>query len=407
MGRREMEHISKILAEEDISVFTSYEAEVFSQIENCQNCSLCITYCPVFKATSQFYPGPRGIADELSRNVREFWQTKDVVYMCTLCGRCQEVCPKNVPVSEAVKLIRAKIFVQRQNLVPEQLRRLLDNISRYGYIFEPMDREERVESVRGRLERLGLPYIEDAPLDGSKGKVAYFPGCQAETRLLEVKEAGKLVLAKFNVDYGIPEGWKCCGLPVRLIGDGATADTLQKEFFRGMKDADVSEIVVTCAGCASELKNAAKRLRQQITVRHIVEYLFEEVGIEAIREKATHGGKVRVTLHEPCHLSRHVGRYVIEYAEEILKALPNVEYVGMEGADECCGAGGLLKFHFPSIAGKIRSEKLKKILEAEVDFVVTPCPLCVVNISEGVARKKIRISVDDLTVFLARRLYAG
>ncbi|MEM2046676.1 MAG: (Fe-S)-binding protein, partial [Candidatus Jordarchaeales archaeon] len=113
-----------------------------------------------------------------------------------------------------------------------------------------------------------------------------------------------------------------------------------------------------------------------------------------------------VTLHEPCHLSRHIGRYTIDYAEEILRALPNVDYVGMRGADECCGAGGLLKFHNPFVSATIRNKKLEKISRSGAEVVVAPCPLCSVNISEGAARKRVSVGVDDLAVFLARRIYS-
>ncbi|MBS7247137.1 MAG: (Fe-S)-binding protein [Candidatus Jordarchaeales archaeon] len=404
MRRKELEHIDKVLAEEKIVVFSPYEDEIYSEIEKCQNCSLCLTFCPVFEATGEFYPGPRGIADELSRDVREFWRASSIVYMCTLCGRCQERCPVNVPIPEVVMLLRSKIFVQRPDLVPEGLKVLLENVSRYGYIFEPMNPEEREESLRGRLERIGLPLRGDPPL--RSGLVAYFPGCQAETRLLEVKEAGKLVLEAFDVDYGIPEKWKCCGLPVRLIGDSAMADELQRSFLEEMERMNVTDVVVTCAGCASELKSATKRLGSGIRVRHLVELLFEEVGVETISRKARVSDKVKVTLHEPCHLSRHIGRYTIDYAEEILRALPNVDYVGMRGADECCGAGGLLKFHNPFVSATIRNKKLEKISRSGAEVVVAPCPLCSVNISEGAARKRVSVGVDDLAVFLARRIYS-
>lgn len=405
MERKEVLHIKKVLAEEKIAIFSPYEDEIYSEMEKCQNCSLCLTFCPVFEATGRFYPGPRGIADELSRDVREFWRVGEIVYMCTLCGRCQEKCPTNVPVPEAVMLLRAKIFVQRPELVPEEFKLLLESVSRYGYIFEPMSPEERKESAEWRLKALGLPLRDDVPLR-EEGQVAYFPGCQAETKLLEVKEAGKLVLEAFEVNYGVPEGWKCCGLPVRLAGDAAMADKLQREFFEKIKEIGVKEVVATCAGCTSELKLAAKRLGYNVRVRHLVEFLFEEVGVEAISRKARNGGTVRVALHHSCHLSRHVGRYTIDYAERILRALPNVEYVSLQDAGECCGAGGLLRFYSPAVSALIRSKKLDVVSRSDIGTLVSPCPLCSINISEGATRKRISVTVDDLAVFLAKRMYS-
>ncbi len=403
MGKKEIEHINRVLSEEKIVVFSPYEDELYSGMEKCLNCSLCLTFCPVFEATSGFYPGPRGIADELSRDVREFWAASEIVYMCTLCGQCQDRCPVNVPVPNTVLLLRSKIFLQKPDAVPRELKALLENVSKYGYVFEPMSSEEREESLKGRMERLGLPLIANPPLEDA-GQVAYFPGCQAEVRLLEVKEAGKLVLQAFNVNYGIPRDWKCCGLPVRLVGDSAMADELQRKFFSDIEKLGVREVIVTCAGCASELKEAAKRLGSEISVKHLVEFLFEEVGVDAIRRRAKKGGNVKVTFHEPCHLSRHVGRYLVDYAERILEALPGVELVKMDGADLCCGGGGLLRFHKPSISASIRSRKVDAISSSGAEVAVTPCPLCVVNISEGIVRKRVNVGIDDLAVFLAKRI---
>ncbi|MEM1884523.1 MAG: (Fe-S)-binding protein, partial [Candidatus Jordarchaeales archaeon] len=295
--------------------------------------------------------------------------------------------------------------VQRPDLVPEEFKSLLENVSRYGYIFEPMSPEERKERVEWRLKALGLPLRGDVPLR-EEGQVAYFPGCQAEAKLLEVKEAGKLVLEAFEVYYGIPEGWKCCGLPVRLAGDVAMADKLQQDFFGKMEEIGVREVVATCAGCTSELKLAAKRLGYDIRVRHLVEFLFEEVGVDAISKKARNGDKIKVALHQSCHLGRHVGRYTIDYAERILEALPNVEYVILQDDGECCGAGGLLRFYNPTVSALIRSKRLDAVSRSDIGSLVTPCPLCTINISEGVTRKRINVTVDDFVVFLAKRIYS-
>lgn len=47
--------------------------------------------------------------------------------------------------------------------------------------------------------------------------------------------------------------------------------------------------------------------------------------------------RVRVTYHDPCHL-RSAG--VVRQPRDLLRALPQVEFVEMEDAGLCCGLGG-------------------------------------------------------------------
>ena len=80
----------------------------------CINCGLCIQHCPVVAAVGvQRFSGPRSIGVELSRSPPEFWSTADIVYLCTGCGTCREVCPKNVNIPEVVNMIRTRIFDHR------------------------------------------------------------------------------------------------------------------------------------------------------------------------------------------------------------------------------------------------------------------------------------------------------
>ena len=67
------------------------------------------------------------------------------------------------------------------------------------------------------------------------------------------------------------------------------------------------------------------------------------------------GEKIRVTYHDPCHLVRAQG--VSAAPREILKALPQVEYVEMEEANTCCGGGGSFQFDFPEVSKGITEKR--------------------------------------------------
>ena len=190
-------HVKGTLKEEGITPYRLDELEIVKSVSSCINCGLCIQHCPVVTAVGvDRFSGPRSIAVELSRSPLEFWATADVVYLCTGCGTCREVCPKNVNIPEVVNMIRARIFDHRPDLVPKGLHIVREVITEHSLAFEPWeDMGEKVESRDMRLERFGLPFIEDPKLE--QAEVLFYPGCQAEERAQEVREAAKVILDFF------------------------------------------------------------------------------------------------------------------------------------------------------------------------------------------------------------------
>jgi fumarate reductase (CoM/CoB) subunit B len=401
------ETVKQTLKEEGISPYKPDELDVVASIENCINCGTCINYCPVVAAVGiNRFSGPRSIAVELSRSPPEYWSTGDMVYLCTGCGTCREVCPKNVDIPEIVNLIRARIFEHRPDLVPKGLHTVRETILEHHLAFEPWDDEEEKEASRDmRRERFGLPVIPDRVVRDAE--VLFYPGCQAEEVAQEVKEAGKAVLEFFEVDYTLLDELNCCGLPSRLMGDDQTARELADELKAKLDELGVNKIVTTCAGCTSNLSYLASRDDWNMPVYHLVEYLREVIGLEKLKEAAkqeTSGSKVVVTVHDPCHLIRHTSRQLMDEALEILDCLPGVEVSVSEAEDSCCGGGGLVAYHSSAIADAVTQENVEGIKNTDADRVVTPCPLCTSQLETRLFKSGSSIDVDDLSVFVAKYL---
>ncbi|MFW9816738.1 MAG: (Fe-S)-binding protein [Candidatus Thorarchaeota archaeon] len=401
------EYAKTTLKEERITPFRADEMDVVKSVESCINCGLCIQHCPVVAAVGvNRFSGPRSIAVELSRSPPEFWTTADTVYLCTGCGTCREVCPKDVNIPEVVNMIRSRIFEYRPELVPKGFYIVREVITEHNLAFEPWeDLEEKAESRDMRLERLGLPFIEDAKL--SDAEVIFYPGCQAEERAQEVREAAKVILDFFDVNYTVLDEMSCCGLPSVLMGDHATATNLAKKLHEKVRKIGAKMVVTTCAGCTGNLSEISERDEWGIPTVHVLEFLAEQVGFERIEKafgEASDYSDVHVSVHDPCHLIKHTSRQIMDYALDILRRVPGVRVSESNAHDSCCGGGGLVSYHAKDVANAVVRENLEAINETGAERIVTPCPLCTAQIESNLFRTGSSVEVDDLTVFLAQRL---
>ena len=401
------EYVKGTLKKEKITPYHPDELDIIQSIGNCINCGLCINHCPVVASVGlDRFSGPRSIAVELSRSPPEFWATADKVYLCTGCGTCREVCPKNVNIPEIVDVIRANIFEHRPDLVPKGLMMVKEIVEEHHLAFEPWeDKEEKEESRDMRLERLNIPYVPDIVKENAE--VLFYPGCQAEERAQEVREAAKVILDYFDVDFTVLDEFSCCSLPSRLMGDAKNARALAATLKKKVKKLGVKKVVTTCAGCTSNLAELSERDNWGVPAYHLLEYLIDEIGIDrltqALQEAKGHD-QVHVSVHDPCHLIRHTSRQIMDHALSILRIMPGVRVSESIAHDSCCGGGGMVSYHSSDVANAVVQENLQALEKTGAERLVTPCPLCTAQIETNLFKSGSSIEVDDLTVFIAQRL---
>ncbi len=87
----------------------------FSDILKCIRCGACLNHCPVFQAVGGHayggvYPGPMG--EVLSPALPGAGGAPGMTEACTLCGRCEEVCPMRIPLPSLIRRRRAEAFAR-------------------------------------------------------------------------------------------------------------------------------------------------------------------------------------------------------------------------------------------------------------------------------------------------------
>lgn len=148
---------------------------IAQSVSYCNRCGLCLQRCPFYLQTQEEPLGPRG-KNQVARLLLERKLTlapnrKELLRLsnlCSLCGRCTNACPGQIPTPQHVLELRRLLGV---SLVPNSLKRLLqcraDNptlftkIARIGLILRKLG-VVKLLRFSGLANLLGLSWLHQA-----------------------------------------------------------------------------------------------------------------------------------------------------------------------------------------------------------------------------------------------------
>jgi len=324
----------------------------------CGKCGLCRTICPVFDTNGIETLSPRGKI-KISKSGITSERAAEVLLLCAMCKRCDEICPSGVDVTKTILSGRKKI----QEFMPGKINEISEVIEKTGNILgrKPEDNQE----IKGT------------------GKLQYYAGCMGKYRTDDYENTIK-ILNKLGIDYYTNED-TCCGEIFELLGMDA-----EMEKFRD-KNNFGDFVIVTCPGCYNAILPAA-------SVCHFTEFLDDFLNknknFKIIHEP------VRIAYHDPCDLGRRLKIY--EPPRNILKKVEGVILVEFDDNREnakCCGAGGSVMFLNTKTSTAIAENRVKGI-EKHADLIVTACPTCKVNLRLACKRLRNGVEVKTISEFL-------
>ena len=250
--------------------------------------------------------------------------------------------------------------------------------------------------------------LGDPPKDmfqREKAKVIYFTGCVASyfPMTKKIPQSFVQILDKAGVDFTLLGGeeW-CCGFPLIAAGMKKKAEVYMEHNLEKVREKGAESVVFACPSCYHTWIEAAHRAANDLQLFHSTQFLKKiiEEGKITFKEKAT-----KVTYHDPCDLGRASGVY--EAPREILRAIPGVELVEMEGNRDqckCCGGGGNLEMVRPDLSGAMAQAKIEEIKATGADMVITACQQCIRSIQGNARRRKIPMVVMDITEFVLKNM---
>lgn len=401
-----------------------------TDVEQCMKCGFCGYFCPVYREERQEKGLARG-KDQLIRFALEgeqplskgFYQAID---NCLLCRTCVEYCPAKTRIDHAVIAARGDYAAERGLPLAKRVvfRYLLPNRWLFGaalrlaswfqgilprgegkfrhlpQFLSALGAGRTIPDIAPRFLRSILP--EHCPAAGAtKHRVGFFSGCATEYVFPELGQMIVDVLRNLDCEVVFDRRQGCCGAPVYLSGDFRTARRMAARNIDAFEDCDY--VVTACATCGSGLSEYPTYLAETPEEKQrfeqfaskvkdfnalVVDVLAADLGRLAVKPSLR--GKT-VTWHDPCHLARY--QDVRAQPRRILQALEGLRFVEMPDAGRCCGLGGSFSITHYEVSRKIADHKVDAILTCGADAVVTACPGCMIQLRDGLARRKAAVAV--------------
>jgi succinate dehydrogenase / fumarate reductase, cytochrome b subunit len=237
-------------------------------------------------------------------------------------------------------------------------------------------------------------------------KVAYWPGCVSRGFTPELHGAMEKVAPLLDLELIELDRASCCGAGVIAEHSQELADTLNARTFALAQQTEGGLMMNICSTCQGSMSECQERLdanadyrdeinqnlreedlsyQRGITNKNLAWVLVEDMGLDELRSRVKRPLRnLKVGPFYGCYIVRPADRLGIGdehprdvYLHRIIEALGGtvIDYAGQY---RCCGFPIITMNKEASL--KQAGRHLGDAIDADADCLVTPCPLCHLNL---------------------------
>lgn len=370
----------------------------------CTSCKRCQDRCPAWATDKPLSPM------KLVKQVGEiaFQQPqanlpdtleRDVLWACTTCLACQESCPAVIEHVRKIVDVRRNLVLMEGEFPGDEVTAAMENTEVNGNPFG------LAFAGRGDWAQ-GLPVVDTTT---DHADILYFVGCYAsfDKRNQAVAKAFVTLCAAAGIKVAIlGKTEKCCGEPMRKMGNEYLYQTLARENIENIAATSAQQIVTTCPHCYNTLNKDYRELGLTLPVQHYTDFLTGLInnGQLQLQPEETH-----CTYHDSCYLGRHNDLY--QAPRSLLTAagaqLTEMSKHGRESF--CCGAGGGRILADETIGNRISEVRAEMAAATGTGTLVSSCPFCLTMFEDGIKGADLsdQLKPLDLAELLVKRLPAA
>ena len=230
-------------------------------------------------------------------------------------------------------------------------------------------------------------------------KLALFRCCATSIYLKQYETSTDAVLKALGIDAGEIREFNCCGYPMKNVSyEGYLLSSARN---LSLAEKGQRDVLTLCNCCYGSLKQAGRILSEDpsekqavnsklkkegleyggsVRVRHFLELLYSDIGVEGLKKRLLKGfSGVRVATHYGCHLLRPSELTQFDTPVAPVKFDKLVEATGAESVSwatktECCGAP--LWGINDELSLDMTEKKIRDAQKSGAQFLVTACPYC-------------------------------
>jgi heterodisulfide reductase subunit B2 len=232
--------------------------------------------------------------------------------------------------------------------------------------------------------------------------LTYYPGCSLKTSSKFYETSIRNVFSAYGIELKELEDWSCCGASAAPTIDENLAYTLSARNLSLAEDQGY-HFFAPCSACYNRSKTTNDKIREDpelremvnraihprrclgtIEVRNIIEVLRDYAGIGRISRQVSHSlSAIKVVPYYGCVLTRMMRVKPFDDKEDprsmdtLLYAL-GTEVLSWPFKMECCGASKTLTNK--DVTLRLSSRIMDMAIDIGADAIVTPCPLCQMNL---------------------------
>lgn len=381
----------------------------------CTECGRCQENCPAYNTGKPLSPkkvvlaikdhifdvGPAMLKDPEAEPAKALYGdiiTEDVLWACTSCRACEEVCPVEIaPMTKLLEIRQARVLMEGD--FPHEAQTALRGIEGQGnpWGLAQGDRGKWAKDldITTMAEKSDVEYL-------------YYVGCAGsyDERYIKVSTALVKILKAADVSFSIlGDEETCTGDSAKRIGNEFLAQMMIQSNIETFNNYGVKKVITSCPHCMNTIKNEFPDFQGEYEVISHTELIQELIKDGKIKPDISALAMTdQVTYHDSCYLGRY--NDIFESPRNVLaSAVGEDKLVEMDRNKEksfCCGAGGGRMWMEETIGTSVNGDRAKEALATGAKTIATACPFCMTMLTDGIMAQEVEdVQVRDIAEIVA------